>query len=420
MFILRVLKNTYELFDATDVIRLAKSSVRNMAALGFATRMIDTNGARIEDAPVFVGSAFEPYADGTGPSVFLKPGIAFRYDTGEADEWLGEVEVILSDIVDTIALSTNAHGSGDDRIDVISLRPIEVEEDSQTRWFKSPTSGTPYQQTSPQRVRIDYEIVVTVGTVASSPVAPATPSGTYKVAEVLRPNGQVNVNPSDVTDARSLDRVRTGFLDAFSGVAARAGAVYFGDPSGNHYRFERDDESSPTRLRARDESGAKVDLEVGELIGADYVSTSSVFRFGSDAIGDAERLWIASDSSLNPEMLKSQKPDGTIVQFDSLLSPRAAARLRFTGGTWVVDYGWNVGAVTDNAVGDWDLELSPVFSNLEAICIISSANNPTGIHFTAIVDATNNVSIGAFNNAGTASDPADGVRVDLTVIGGHP
>jgi hypothetical protein len=276
MFLLRVLKNAYELFDATDVVRLAKSSNRSANALGFASRMIGGDGAPVIDSPVFVGSAFEPNVDGASNVVTLGAGIAFLYDSSEADVWLGEVEAILADSEDSIAMATNTDGSGDDRIDVISLRPLELEEDDQLRWFKDPVTLTPYQKTSPQRVRVDYEIVVTTGVVDPAPVAPATPAGTYKVAEVIRVNGQANVLSVDLTDSRALDRVRAGYVESFSAMAARLGALYFGDPDGDHYRMERDSDTAPTHLRIRNQVGADVDLEVGELWATRYMQSNNV------------------------------------------------------------------------------------------------------------------------------------------------
>ena len=420
MFILRVLKNAYELFDATDVVRLAKSSVRNVAALGLATRMLDADGDTVIDAPVFVGSGFAPSSPGTDSLVYLKPGVAFLYDSGEGDAWLGQVKIAYSDEVDSVALATNVDGSGDDRIDVVSLRPLEVEEDSQLRYFKDPTSLAKYQANSPQRVRLDYEIVVTTGVVAPVPAAPATPAGTFKVAEVLRINGQANVNPTDVTDSRNLDRVRAGFVDAFAGIASRAGALYFGDPSGNHYRLERDSDTAPTRLRFRDQAGVGAVVELGEVYSETYLSTKSAIRFGNKAIADASRLHIAPNSTLAPSYLKIAKGDGTIGAVHSLMGVKCLAKLRFTGGSWVVDYSVGFGAVTDNGIGDWTIAIADTLADLNTAAAMVTLTNLIGdFKIVAIADSTTTVQIQGKTNAGVAADPPSGARATLIVIGGN-
>jgi len=258
----RVLKNTYELFDAVDVVRLAKSTFRDMAAYSLATRLLDANGDLVV-VPVFLGSGLEPSADGTNANVTMKPGLALWYDASQGDSWLGEVTPVFFDTAQTASFTSNT--SGNDRIDVLSVRPIEVEEDSVLRKFKDPISQVVSQQLSPQRVRLGFEFVVTEGVPAASPSVPATPTGTFKIAEVLRPNAQADVNAVDVTDARNLDRMKTGFVDAVSGLAARAGALYFGDPAGNHYKLERDDAVTPTVLQLQNQNGLNQDFEAAEL-----------------------------------------------------------------------------------------------------------------------------------------------------------
>jgi len=420
MFILRVLKNAYELFDATDVVRLAKSSIRNVAALGLATRMLDTDGDTVVDSPVFVGSGFAPSSPGTDGLVYLKPGVAFLYDTTQADAWLGEVKIAYSDTIDTIALATNVDGSGDDRIDVISLRPLEVEEDSQLRYFKDPTSLSTYQANSPQRVRLDYEIVVTTGVVAPVPAAPATPAGTFKVAEVLRVNGQANVNPTDVTDSRNLDRVRAGFVEGFTGLATRTGALYFGDPSGVHYRLERDSDTAPTGLRFKDHAGANPLVELGEVYADTYLSAKSAIRFGNKSIADVNKLHITPNSTLTPSYLKIAKGDGTIGAVHSLMGVKCLAKLRFTGGTWVVDYSVGFGAVTDNGVGDWTIAIADTLADLNtAAAMVTLTNLIEDFKIVAIADSTTTVQIQGKTNAGVAADPTSGARATLIIIGGN-
>lgn len=420
MLILRVLKSTYELFDATDVVRLAKSSVRNMAALGLATRMIDGAGDLVEDTPVFVGSAFEPSASGADNTVDVQPGIAFLYDTSEADVWLGEVGVVFSDAVDTVAFSTNNDGSGDDRIDVLSLQPVEVEEDEETRKFKDPSSGTISEELSPQRTRVDYEFVVTEGTPAASPSAPATPAGTYKVAEVLRPNGQTNVLSGDVTDSRNLDRVRGGIVEAFNGLATRTDAVYLGDPDGDHYKIVKDDDTSPTVLRIRDQAGAEVDLDAGELYGDTYVSVRSVLRFGDRAVSDSNRLEIGADSALIPDTLTVAKGDGTIGDLVHAKSVRAFGYYNFTGGTLSEIYAEGLGTVTDNAAGDWDIAIDPDLDSANAIALVSFMNTGgAGYWISSIVASVSQLSIECTDNGGTNADPPAGTRIAVAIIGGH-
>jgi hypothetical protein len=408
MQILRVLKTPYELFDATDVVRLAKSSVRNMAALGFATRMIAGDGSATVDAPVFVGSSFEPTATGADALVSLKAGIAFLYDTTEADAWLGEVEVVFSDEVDTIALATNVDGSGDDRIDVISLRPLEVEEDSQTRWFKDPVTLTKSQVASPQRVRLDYEIVVTAGTVAPAPVAPSTPAGTYKVAEVLRVNGQANVNPSDVTDARSLDRVRAGIVEAFSGLVTRAGALYFGDPDGDHYRIERDSDTSPTHLRVRNQAGADMPMQAGNFRVSGIAKRVETNDFRAHTNTGTDGIFNFYDDDASAYGVLAAKN-----------TPLAWASFLFTGGTWVLQSGYNLGGTVTDAggLGSFNVQFDvDILDNAGAAYATFFGAGGGALHVEAgVVDfaGTNRLVINTYTMAGVLADPTTGDRAHV-------
>jgi hypothetical protein len=422
MFVLRVLKNAYELFDATDVVRLAKSSVRNMAALGLATRMIDGDGDRISDAPVFVGSAFSPSATGSDALVSLKPGMAFYYDTSEGDTWLGEVKLAFADDVQTIALPVNNDASGDDRIDVISLKTIEVEEDDQLRWFKDPITLLTSQKESPQRVRLDFELVVTTGTAAPSPVAPSTPAGNYKVSEVTRVNGQANVNPSDVADSRAPDRIRASWTEGLLGLVARAGATYFGDPDGDHYRLERDSDTAPTHLRIRNQLGAPTDLEVGELWATRYVQTDNFrARNNSGDLGVGVVEFYDDDASETAVILSSNTPIawGSFVLTGSIL---VAQEHSLFGGV-----------STKVATGRYKIEfqavvgVSGVVTNAGAVLATSNATNGAGTPLIVLASlSTDGAAYGGsggtvcnvdfYDFAGALADPGASEEVSLLVF----
>lgn len=406
MNLLRVMKSTYELLLSTDITKLAKSTISNALSWGLATRMLDVNGDVVVDTAVFVGSSFTPTADGTDAVVDMSPGIALYYESSEADVFLGEVRACFADAVQTINVPANNDVSGDDRIDVISFRPIEVEEDTQTRWFKDPVTSNLSQQDVPTRVRLDFEIEITQGTPAPAPIAPATPAGNLKVAEVLRVNGQANVNPGDVTDARSGDRISAGTVDSVSGLIARTGAVYFGDPAGSHYRIERDDDDAPTLLRFRNQSGAGLTLEsrrvqvgsAGEIATNDLRAAANT---GADGIIDV----YDDDASAY----------GVLV---SKTTPLAWASFLFSGGTLVVQENYNLGGtVTDAGVGDFNVQFdTDVFTNLGAVIatFYGAAGGP--LHVEAnIVDfsGTDRLDLKFYDLAGAAADPTAGDRVHV-------
>ena len=394
MLLLRVLKSTYELFDKTDVIRNAQSTFRNAAALVMSQRLIDSAGA-VRTVPIFLGSGFSPSADGASQLVTLKPGLALWYDSAAGDVWAGNVKPVFSDTEQTVAFSTNTDGSGDDRIDTLAVRPLEIEEDEQLRTFVDPTDDTTYQKNAMQRTRHGFEFKVYVGTPDPAPSAPAVESGYFKIAEVTRVNAQANVNAVDVSDSRVLDRSRAGFFEAFSGLVTRAGALYFGDPDGDHYRLERDSDTSPTVLNLKNQAGSYSDFKAGDLI-ANVLRS----RSGTDTVS-----------------IRNTADDdyGRVVH---KLGARAWAYLRFDTGTWVVDHGEGVGAVVDVDTGQWDLAISPALDSTEAIAVVSAQNSLAAQKLNAIVDAANNVAIEVRDNTGTLADPASGTRIAVVVYGG--
>ncbi|HYD02614.1 MAG TPA: hypothetical protein VEB22_15410 [Phycisphaerales bacterium] len=85
------------------------------------------------------------------------------------------------------AITLSAHHATLPRWDIVVIRPERENTDTTTRRVKDPTTGNESNQSVPLRRRWGFVAQVVAGTAASSPVEPAVPAGTLKIARAEVP-----------------------------------------------------------------------------------------------------------------------------------------------------------------------------------------------------------------------------------------
>jgi len=93
-------------------------------------------------------------------------------------------------------------GGGNNRIDIIEIRPTQDPYNSVNRTFKDPVTGL--QTTAPINTKVEYgfEFRIVEGTEATTPSAPATTAGWIKLAEVYVATSASAISQADIKDIR--------------------------------------------------------------------------------------------------------------------------------------------------------------------------------------------------------------------------
>lgn len=208
----RVNQSDNESLPASKVRRIAQGAWTAAAAALWGTRAAPASAVFLGD-----GLAAVP---GSGLAVNLSRGLALgRVVTG--DLYTHDLRPMLA--VDPVSVGLAANVGVDPRIDLVCVKPEEVEEDAQTVYVKDPISSTISAVDRPQRVAQGFVVQVVAGVPAAVPAAPAVPAGYSAVAEVLVAPAAGSFLASDITDRRALD------VAALGEVKARAGKVQLGN-----------------------------------------------------------------------------------------------------------------------------------------------------------------------------------------------
>lgn len=201
----RALQNASEIISAQKLNRGFRGAWNAAAAAIFG----------LIDAPtgsVFIGNGCKAVITSPGSlGVDLSAGLAL-HDIASGDIFTADHRPILLDVKQNVQLTPNASGS--DRIDRVSIRAVEVDEDPQVVDIKDPITGSISAQTRNQRTHYAYQVVATEGTPAGSPVAPATPAGYLAVCDILVQNAAGAITSGNITDLRTLDTRTAGELAA--------------------------------------------------------------------------------------------------------------------------------------------------------------------------------------------------------------
>ena len=153
---------------------------------------------RTQDA--FFGDGFlVEYSAAT--SVTVNAGLGIQYDNTQSSPEANRRPVYNSAIV-TKTLTTP--DGVNDRIDIVCVKAARDTEISATRKYKDASDDSVTNQSLVVQTDWEADIIVTAGTPALSPVAPSTPSGYIKIAELLVEAGTGMAGSGAVTDTRTL------------------------------------------------------------------------------------------------------------------------------------------------------------------------------------------------------------------------
>lgn len=182
----------YERVDDTDVNRGSGDALSNLALFaqfGFAPELGVLRGLVVGPTdPVSMLATCSPGAAAIANTA--APGTA-GLAIVESDRNVGP-------------FATN--NSGQDRIDLVSLRYAEARGQTEQRNFVQ-ADNSKFQAAVNTRIIANPQLVVTQGVPGTPPAAPATPVGDIALAQVLIRNGAASIIASDITRDPILDRV---------------------------------------------------------------------------------------------------------------------------------------------------------------------------------------------------------------------
>ena len=345
----RILQNATEGLRTAKVNRLARSAWATVAVLLFSCFR---GGDWSLPTWQFIGKAAEPTA-GAGDSVDLKAGLALWHDTAENDDWTGQLKPVFLESSVAISFSTNNDASGDPRIDLLAIKPdlvSELEDDPDNpgsdleTWFKDEVDETRYKKAEPQLQRWDYKYTIVEGVPAAAPAAPATPAGFVAVAEVTRPNGQVDVLARDVKDVRPRAEMH---LDRYQ--------------VGERVRFEDPATGQWTEFRLKDGAAGRV-LEVENDDGTGRVDAEVLGAMGRVQFGDDAGTYVDAQESAG--VLEITDDAGARARVDC--KGAALASVFVDGDGTVRSQFGPISAVTRVGEGDYSIDLDPAKYNLAA------------------------------------------------------
>lgn len=342
--------------SSTFLNRLARGPWRTVAALGKA--LFHHTLAEALPSQTFIGEAFRVSADG-GTAVTLKRGLALFRDTSWGDEWYGDLRPVYADGETIVSIATNSDGSGDDRIDSLFVRPVPVEQDPITFTLKDSEDGPTYELSLNSARYLEWEYLLVEGTAGAVPAAPDPPAPSIgqhtwiRIADIERPNTQAAVNQSEVTDQRTQEVSRFGWVQAYAGLVV--GAL-----NEAHARLAYNETTD--RLDVLDQADAAGDLYARNITQKNEVA-------------------------------------GTFIVNASIEVTPYANAVGFTA--------------TDNAktgTGTWDIavEAGTIGSGVYGYCVVSPGFIPNGYTLQAYINSATSIIVKCFDASGTAADLSDG------------
>lgn len=111
----------------------------------------------------------------------------------------GDVFVVTVPATQVVAVDA---GGAQDRIDVLEVRPVRNQYDSESRQYKDPITGDISSSLTNTKVEYSYEFQIKKGTEAGSPVALAKTVGWIKLAEIYVASSASAIDQDDIKDVR--------------------------------------------------------------------------------------------------------------------------------------------------------------------------------------------------------------------------
>lgn len=207
MRLFEILHTTYETWTTPKILRLARSPWNAASAIIHAL----FGGTQ---TAFWIGDAAKPSATGAGLNINLSPGLGIFYYTS-TDEFTSPFNPLLITWNTSIPFDANNDASGNDRIDVLAIIPIQPEGDPDpTAETTDPATLIKTTKTLNQWRERGYEWTIVKGAVSAVPSAPAVPPGYIGVAEVRIQNGAGVILDDDITDIRPSAAAKFADLNA--------------------------------------------------------------------------------------------------------------------------------------------------------------------------------------------------------------
>lgn len=151
------------------------------------------------DNAFFQGSFSATYVSGV--TLNLIAGLGFQTDNTQVDPEPKKRPLYLSSAsLQTLASPDSSH----DRIDLICVKSLRVNSDTETRNYKDPISSAISAQSFVVETDWGADIQIVAGTPGVSPTVPATPSGYLPIASLLVHAVTGLGGQGDITDLRNL------------------------------------------------------------------------------------------------------------------------------------------------------------------------------------------------------------------------
>lgn len=194
-------------------------------------------------------------------------------------------------------LNHDAPHATNNRIDIVCVASSRANTDSQTRKYKAPTTGTITNETLVVETDWSSTLLVVAGTPAGSPVAPSTPAGYLKLAEVVVTAVTGIAASGAITDSRTKLPVggdvaydTTGFNKITAGVATKMStilaaidtALTSGGGGGGGMQWQAVEGLGPLQSQENGlqvfqfEAGATQQLVAGVVVPSGYVAGSQI------------------------------------------------------------------------------------------------------------------------------------------------
>ncbi len=179
-----LLFTTGELFTLTDAQRMQHAAGVGIMGLLAGRLLFDEANNAFKDG-FFQDDCKVATTGGLGYAVAV--GMGFMYDSTVADGFTSQYRPVVLGTASTGSFA--ARDATNPRHDIVCIAPATVDDTAETVSVKDPATGATSSTSISRRRRYSGTVSVVTGTPAATPVDPATPAGTIKIASVLVPTG---------------------------------------------------------------------------------------------------------------------------------------------------------------------------------------------------------------------------------------
>jgi hypothetical protein len=363
----------------------------------------------------------------TPTSVVITPGIGFQTDA-TVDSWEPQKRLLYRGSGPVLNLSSPDGAL--DRIDVVSVKHARADGATESRKFKDAGTLVISNQNLVTTNEWEADFTITPGTPAASPVAPATPAGEVKVAELYVTAVTGMAGSGAVTDSRNLMPINASALVntlGFERLTASSGE------SVQSLMAELDalmkDSKWNTNILADSVSDAAAPANAGEkvlylkgdlLFMRDSVPDgSAITPVGSGGGGGGGLIWQEPSGSAP---LKVEENEQEVYLYEQSQSQELVVYIKvpesYIAGRQIKA---NLASYSPSSADDWKMQLvsTLIRQNLDAISsTVNQETNDSGDQVNSVANQYRNLlinvtdGVGAIN--GVSVSAGDLLKLELT------